>query len=476
MEYPKPVQRLFAAFDAAGHDLWLVGGAVRDWALGAPMDTLDDLDFCTDARPERTATILKRANFQVYELGAEFGTVGAVIYGEGAGYPKDVQVTTYRSEEFYRRGSRHPTVEFGDTIEQDLGRRDFSINSMALDARGDLFDPYGGRRDLDEGVLRVIGDPSETLAEDPLRILRIGRFMARLGFAPTDTLRRAAAERAPGILDISAERWLQEMTKLLRSPFVARALRFLHDVRILGIILPEVDSLKSFHASSAAPHPDLWNQTLQVVEQAPRSAPLRWAALLHAIGKRWTRQVDEDGQVRFDGYAARGAELTGAITERFRMDNATAKQVRFLVSQQEADPAAAYEPTWPDARVRRWALAKDPWIAGVIALARAQVTAEGPAMERTLASLDALKDRVASLEEARDLRPELPSGIGYALMEAFSLKPSPMIGELKEWLEDEIIEERVASRRDPIYYVEHVRAHWAGDLAELAQSTNRAME
>ncbi|MFW5968725.1 MAG: CCA tRNA nucleotidyltransferase, partial [Persicimonas sp.] len=201
MNYPEPVQELFDTFEKAGRDLYLVGGAVRDWALGEPVENLDDLDFCTDARPEETARILRDGNFHVYELGAEFGTVGAVVHGpEGEGYPKDCQITTYRSEEYYRRGSRHPSVEFGDTIEQDLGRRDFSINSMALDGRGELVDPYDGRSDLEDGILRVIGDPLETLAEDPLRILRVGRFMSKLGFEPTDELREAAAERAHCIL------------------------------------------------------------------------------------------------------------------------------------------------------------------------------------------------------------------------------------------------------------------------------------
>ena len=154
-----------------------------------------------------------------------------------------MQVTTYRSAEYYRRGSRHPVVKFGDTIDQDLGRRDFSINSIALDKDNKFVDPYDGLGDLERGILRVVGDPYETLAEDPLRILRIGRFKSRLGFDVDAELHKAAFGRADCILDISRERWLQEMTKLLKGDHVADALNFLHEVRILGIILPEVSAL-----------------------------------------------------------------------------------------------------------------------------------------------------------------------------------------------------------------------------------------
>ncbi|MGM0554906.1 MAG: CCA tRNA nucleotidyltransferase [Myxococcota bacterium] len=469
MKYPDSVKKLFRAFEHANHDLYLVGGAVRDWALGEPVEKLDDLDFCTDARPETTAKILRDADFQLYELGAEFGTVGAIIYGEGPGYPKDVQITTYRSEEYYRRGSRHPTVEFGDTIEQDLGRRDFSINSMALDGRGDLHDPYDGKSDLEEGILRVIGDPYETLAEDPLRILRIGRFMSKLGFEPTESLREAASQRASGILDISAERWLQEMTKLLKGPFVSKAMRFLHDVRILGMILPEIESLKGFHASSAVPHQDLWNHTLQVVEQAPRTKKLRWAALLHDIGKRWTRVITEDERVAFPVHEKHGAMLFDGIARRFRLDNETAKEVRFLIANHGRAPhyPDGYQASWTEPDVRRWALSMDPFIDSMLALARANITAEDEELDDATRRVDELARRIQRLEEDGTLRPELPSGIGNDLMDELGLAPSPLIGDIKDWLEEEIIEERIESNRSPSYYVAHLRKSSPDFLTEM---------
>ena len=457
MKYPAPVKKLFQAFDDAGRDLYLVGGAVRDYELGEPVEALDDLDFCTDARPKETARILREANFPVYELGAEFGTVGAVVHGpEGEGYPKDCQITTYRSEEYYRRGSRHPTVEFGDTIEQDLGRRDFSINSMALDGNGDLVDPYEGKKDLQAGILRVIGDPLETLAEDPLRILRIGRFMSKLGFEPTDSLREAAGERAHGILDISAERWLQEMTKLIKGPFVAQALRFLHEIRLLGIILPEVDSLVGFHTTSPAPHRDLWTETLQVIEQAPRDRKLRWASLLCNIGKRWTRLMRHDDTVAFPGHHKQSAMLTGEIGRRFRFDNDTADEVRFLVLHHGGE--CDYELDWTDADVRRYVRRVDPYVDSMLTFARALVvTADDGREQVELDKVDQLEARIEALEAQQTLRPRLPSGLGNDVMQSLGLKPSPLVCEVKEWLEEEIIEDRLESEREPTYYVEYLQ-------------------
>jgi poly(A) polymerase len=456
MKYPAPVKRLFEAFDNAGRDLYLVGGAVRDYELGEPVEALDDLDFCTDARPKETAKILRRAKFQVYELGAEFGTVGAVVEGpKGEGYPKDCQITTYRSDEYYRRGSRHPVVEFGDTIEQDLGRRDFSINSMALDGKGDLFDPYDGKKDLQAGILRVIGDPLETLAEDPLRILRVGRFMSKLGFEPTPTLRAAADERAHGILDISAERWLQEMTKLIKGPFVAQALRFLHEIRILGIILPEVDALYGFHTTSPAPHRDLWTETLQVLEQAPRDGKLRWASLLCNIGKRWTRLAREDN-VTFPGHRTLASRSADEIANRFRFDNDTTKEVCFLLRHHGHE--RNYQPDWSDADVRRYVRRADPFVENMLAFGRATIIAADDEREDAeLKKIDHLERRIEELAEQNTLRPELPSGIGNDVMKALGIKPSPLIGEIKDWLEEEIIEDRLESRREPAYYVEYLQ-------------------
>jgi poly(A) polymerase len=457
----RAMKRLFKAFEEAGKELYLVGGAVRDLALGIDMSALDDLDFCTNARPEETLRILEDGGFNTYDMGFEFGTVGCVLHGpESGGYPKDCQVTTYRSEEYYRRGSRHPVVKFGDTIQQDLGRRDFSINSIALDARGDYVDPYDGLGDLKRGVLRVIGDPIETLAEDPLRILRVGRFVAKLGFEVDAALYEAARHRADHILEISHERWLQEMRKLLCGDWVRPALRFLQDVRILGIILPEVASLVGLHErlpdDTEHAHKDVWAHTLQVIEQTPAEPTLRWAALFHDMGKAWTRLLHTDGRVTFYRHEKQGAMLFEGIARRFTFDNASTKEIRFIIENHGRVPQYASE--WSDAAVRRLVQDLDPYVDSLLRFARADLTTRFPEKRKAaLARIDELEARIRALEEARSLRPELPSGIGNDLMKAFDLKPSPLIGDLKSTLEERIIEGALESGRPSSYYVAHLK-------------------
>lgn len=471
MQYPEPVQKLFDAFDEAGYDLYLVGGAVRDWALGKSAEELDDLDFCTNARPPQTTAVLEAAGFPIYELGTEFGTVGAIVHGpKSQGYPKDCQITTYRSAEFYRRGSRHPVVEFGDTIEQDLQRRDFSINSMALDGRGQLVDPYEGKKDLEAGVLRVIGDPVETLAEDPLRILRVGRFIAKLGFAPTDTLEAAANAQADFILEISRERWLQEMTKLLKGPYVRDALGFLHDVRILGIILPEVASVVAYEAEGGPAKP--WSRTLRLLELLPRRRALRWAGLLHAIGKPWTCRAVGDGQTDHRRYPELGQMLFEGIARRFTLDNKTSDEVSFLVGHHRrvgdfrVGPVDEPAQSFGAVEARRFVRAFDPYVEPMLAFTRARIDAEVDVLadhrggedrrRQALAGVEALEATIAALADEGRLRPRLPSGLGNDIMRALGLRPSPLLGEIKDWLEAEIIAGRLESDMPAKHYVAYL--------------------
>lgn len=462
------MQRLFEAFEDAGKELFLVGGAVRDLMLGIDLKYLDDLDFCTNARPEESLQIIKNARFTHYDVGIEFGTVGAVLQGpRDQGFPKDCQVTTYRSEEYYRRGSRHPVVKYGDTIDQDLGRRDFSINSMAMDASGNLIDPYGGLDDLKKGILRVVADPLETLAEDPLRILRIGRFVSRLGFKVDERLEAAAYDRAEHILDISRERWLQEMTKMLKGEYVAVALRFLHKVRILGILLPEVASLVGFHETSKVHHKDIWEHTLQVIEQAPKRDALCWAALLHDVGKVWTRVVNSDDKsVTFYRHEQQGALLFEGIARRFALDNATAKEVAFIIRHHGRTPQ--YEMNWSDAAVRRLVREFDPYVDSMLEFARADLTTGMDAKRNeALGRLENLTERIEALKAADNLRPVLPSGIGGALMSELGLKPGPRIGELKGLLEEHIIDGQIESGRETEYYLAYLKDNEAQLLREF---------
>ena len=455
------MERIFEAFERAKKELYLVGGAVRELARGVRFELIDDLDFCTDALPEQTLAILKQAGLSTYDVGIEFGTVGTVLYHEErAGYPKDCQITTYRSEETYRRGSRHPEVRYGDTIQQDLKRRDFSINSIAMDAQGRYIDPYDGLGDLRRGVLRVVGDPDETLLEDPLRMLRVGRFMAKLGFDADQALRHACAHRAEQIQQISRERWLQEMTKLLCGAHASKGLEFLAEVGLLEQILPEVEALRALGEGGlkGALHKDIWAHTLQVVDQAEPTAAQRWGALLHDIGKPDTRaHSPSEGEVSFHGHERLGAEMFPAIAERFTLDGQLTKRVAAIIAHH--GQISSYEREWSNAAVRRLVRRLDPHLDELLAFARADLTTSQPAKRReALARHDDLKRRIEQLERDEALRPKLPPGFGRDLIQAFSLKPSPRVGELIASVEEAILEGEVENNAESEVYIAHLRA------------------
>ena len=303
-------------------------------------------------------------------------------------------------------------------------------------------------------MLRVVGVPTETLAEDPLRILRIGRFISKLGFTVDASLFEAARHRAEFILDISRERWLQEMNKLLCGDGVAAALRFLHDVRILGMILPEVVALRGLHEGlpDGVHHKDIWEHTLQVVEQAPATPVLRWSALLHDMGKAWTREIHRDGAVTFLRHEQHGAMLFEGIARRFTFDNASAAEICAVIRNHGRIPQ--YNDEWTDAAVRRVVRDLDPYVDTLLTFSRADLTTAVPLKrEAALRRIDELERRIAELDAASSLRPALPTGIGRVIMSEFGLAPSPIVGEIKDWLEEQIIEGGLESDQPTSYYV-----------------------
>ncbi len=474
------LQRLFETFHNAGRELYLVGGAVRDLAMGASWESLDDLDFATNALPRESLELLQKAGYRTYDVGIEFGTVGTIIRGPASeGYPKDVQVTTYRSKEKYRRGSRHPVVSFGDSIDEDLCRRDFSINSIAMDAKGDYYDPYDGRGDINRRTLRAVGDPLERLAEDPLRILRIARFMAKLGFEPDAQLEHAAYAKATYLLEIARQRWLQEMNKLVCGPHAAMALEFLARTRALGVILPELVALVGLERRCPAgpSHPDFWAQTLKRVERAGKDRNLSWAALLADVGRPWTRTLEpmsEDvpgpilsglSQEAYPQEPAQGAVTSfphhqlmaglmfKGIARRFHFDNPTSDHVSFVLSHQRA--AIGYDAhSWGDAEVRHFVRDMNGEHEAVIAFGKLLGPEEPKAAN---ADLDGLAARIKALGESGQLVPELPKGLGGQFIQQLGLKPGPVLGELIEQIKQDMLDGRLGFGLDVEDYIAHAR-------------------
>ena len=318
VDIPAPVREILETLEAAGHRAWCVGGCVRDALLGrAP----EDWDVTTAARPEETMALF---GDRAVPTGLRHGTVTVRTAAGG------VEVTTLRRDGTYRDHRRPESVEFTDSLEEDLRRRDFTVNAMAMDLAGDLHDPLGGRADLAAGILRCVGDPDRRFDEDALRILRGLRFTAQLGLA-VDPDTAAAIHRNRALLgDIAPERIWTELKKLVTGAHAAEVLRAYPDV--IGVFWPEVLPMVGFDQRNRHHCHDVWEHTLHALAAVPPEADLRLTVLLHDIGKPNCFTVDEKGQGHFYGHPAESARLAGEMLRRLRADNATTETVVRLVT------------------------------------------------------------------------------------------------------------------------------------------------
>jgi poly(A) polymerase len=427
---------LGALFAARGHDLALVGGAVRDVLLGRPAG---DLDLTTDAPPERVLEITKDWADATWKVGIAFGTVG-LRRGSTV-----LEITTYRSEH-YAPESRRPAVSYGTSLEDDLLRRDFTVNAMAARLPAfELVDPFGGVADLRDKVLRTPGSPQNSLTDDPLRMLRAARFVAQLGFSPVPELRDAMTELAGRLSIISAERICAELTKLLlgtvsRGP--SRGIALLVETGVAEHFLPEVPRLR-LEADEHHRHKDVYQHSLTVLDQAIGLEPryqlepdlvLRLAALLHDIGKPKTRSLLPGGRVAFHHHEVVGAKLARARLTALRFSKEVVTDVSRLVELHlRFHGYGAGE--WTDSAVRRYVTDAGPLLSRLHALTRADSTTRNQAKARRLAqSYDDLELRIAELSEREELARIRPDLDGNEIMRLLGIRPGPLVGKAYAYL------------------------------------------
>jgi poly(A) polymerase len=425
--------RLARSFAAAGHELYLVGGVVRDLLLGRPVT---DLDYATSAHPEETRCLGEEAGAEtIYTVGEAFGTIGLVFAGV------TVEITTYRTE-WYPTLDRRPAVRFGDSLLEDLARRDFTVNAMAVHAvTGELVDPYGGQLDLERRLLRAVGDPFERFREDPLRILRAARFAAQLGFEVEAQTRVAMQELASELQRVSVERIALELNRLLVAPEPDRGLELMRQTRLLPVVLPELVPLAEDPGDRR--HKDIWRHTLQVVRQSPPRLAVRWAALLHDAAKPMTRTIDEQGEVHFFGHELKGAELARKVLRRLRQEKALIERVAQLV-ELHLRPAA-YDETWTDSAVRRLMVEAGDLLEDLLDLVAADVTSARAWRRREArARIERLRAHIRRLEEEAALAQIKSPLDGHELMAIFGLPPGRWIAEVKNYLRDLVIEGQLA--------------------------------
>lgn len=441
------VLRLRDVFTEAGADLYLVGGIVRDILLARPVP--NDLDFATSIPPDRTKAILQTLDHAgLYDIGEKFGTIGLVLPGPEPGdEPVSVEITTFRTEQ-YETGSRHPVVAYGESIEEDLARRDVTINAIAVDVEsGALIDPFYGQADLAMGLLRAVGDPDERFEEDPLRLLRLARFVSQLGFAVEPQTKAAMTRQAATLTQISRERVFAELTKLLCGEYPDAGLETLMETGLFTVAMPELTPLERPTQEQPGAHreKDLWDHTKRVVAKTPPRPTVRWSALLHDAAKPLTRSVEPNGEVHFFGHERVGADIASKLLRRLNADKQTQNQVQRLVDL-HLRPASYDTATWTDSAVRRLALEADSVLFDLLDLAAADVTSAKAHKQRQAANrVQGLRDHIARLEAEQALD-ELQSPLdGNDLMAMFDRKPGRWIAEIKDHLRELVIDGELAS-------------------------------
>jgi poly(A) polymerase len=431
------ISRLSDAFAEAGAELYLVGGVVRDLLLGREAGV--DLDFATNATPEMTQKLGAAAKAtSVYLVGEEFGTVGFVFGEEN---PILVEITTYRREE-YLDGTRHPQIELTSNLEEDLSRRDFTVNAIAADVKTCVIvDPFDGQADLAQGILRAVGNPDDRFAEDPLRLLRAARFVSQLGLRIEPETLAAMQRGAPSLARISKERIYAELSKLLTGEYPAHGLEMLRETGLFSVAMPELAPLVDEANNWPGLHreKDLWAHTKRVVAKAPPRPIVRWAALLHDAAKPHTRTVDELGEVHFIGHERVGADLAGKLLRRLNADKQTIQTVQRLV-ELHLRPAT-YEPDWTDSAVRRLMLEAGDVLDDLLDLVAVDVTSAREYRQRAAAQRIAqLKARIQQLEEERALA-EFKSPLdGDELMRLFERPPGRWIATVKDHLRELVLD------------------------------------
>lgn len=414
------VAPLGARFADAGHRLYLVGGIVRDLFAGRDVSGDVDLDFTTDATPTETKELLDGAATALWTQGERFGTIGAMIDG------RKVEITTHRGEA-YRPDSRKPDVTFSDDISDDLARRDFTVNAMAIRLPDpELIDPYDGMADLVAGRLRTPLSPEESFSDDPLRMMRAARFIAGYQLAPDEALVRAATDMAGRLAVVSAERIRDELDKLLVVDDPSAGLWFLVETGLADEFLPELGGMR-LEQDPIHHHKDVLAHTIAVVAKTSPRRLLRLSALLHDIGKPATRAFGENG-VSFHHHEVVGARMAKARMKALRYSGDDIDRVRKLVFLHLR--FHGYGTGWTDSAVRRFVRDAGDELEDLIELTRCDVTTRNRRKaERLARQMDELEARIAELAEAEELAKIRPDLDGDQIMAHLGIGPGRDVGE-----------------------------------------------
>ena len=424
-------------FHNAGHELALVGGPVRD-AFLSRTSPLADLDFTTSAEPSQIQRLLDGWAENSWDTGITFGTVSA------SKDERQIEITTYRSEN-YNADSRKPDVEFGSELAADLGRRDFTVNAMALILPTlEFVDLFEGLKDLEKKILRTPFTPIQSFSDDPLRMLRAARFASQLQFSIAADVIDAMREMAPRLDIVSAERIREELIKIVMSNHPRVGLTVMVETGLAGYVLPELPLLQ-LEEDEHHHHKDVYEHTLKVLEQAidlenghepqlPGDLILRMAALLHDIGKPKTRKFESDGRVSFHHHETVGARMTKKRMKALRFSNEQIDGVSQLVELHLRFHGYGTG-EWSDSAVRRYVRDAGPLLSRLHKLTRADSTTRNKRRAEALQkAYDGLEQRIADLQEQEELDSIRPDLNGAQIMEILGIGPGREVGEAYKFL------------------------------------------
>jgi poly(A) polymerase len=450
-------------FAAAGRELYLVGGSVRDAILGR-LGADADLDFATDAQPDEVQRILRPWADGLWDTGIQYGTVGAAKDGHR------VEITTYRSDS-YDQVSRHPQVQFGTSIEGDLVRRDFTANAMAVritaDGPAEFVDPLGGLTAIRDRVLDTPAAPQVSFGDDPLRMLRAARFAAQLGFTAAPRVRAAIERMAPELGRITAERVAAELDKLVLGQDPVAGIELMVDTGVADVVLPEIPAMR-LAIDEHHQHKDVYRHSLTVLRQAinledgpggkersdsgdEMGGPdlvLRWAALLHDIGKPVTRRHEPDGGVSFHHHEVVGAKMARKRMRALKYSKQMVDDVSQLVYLHLRFHGYG-DGAWTDSAVRRYVTDAGPLLPKLHKLVRADCTTRNKRRAARLqANYDDLEKRIAELAAKEDLQRVRPDLDGNEIMQLLGIPAGPEVGEAWRYLKELRVERGPLSKQD----------------------------
>ena len=419
-----------------GFQIYLVGGAVRDGILGIETK---DFDFTTNASSEDSIKMLNKNKYKTTEIGRAFGTIETTVEDYS------IHITTYR-EDKYNKDSRKPEIKTSGELETDLSRRDFTVNAIAYDINNnEIIDPYGGLKDLSEGLIRTPDTADISFSDDPLRMLRACRFVSTHGFTPNNELFKAISKNVERIEIVSTERIRDEFTKLLTGKDPSLGLKAFVESGLSELIMPELNELK-IEVDPKHHHKDVYEHTMVVLDRVSPTLVSRMSALLHDIGKPKTKGI-ENGKVHFRHHEVVGAKMSKKILKRLKYDNETIKKVSLLV-ENHLRPHT-FKMGWTDSAVRRYIIDAGGLLEELNDLVRADITTKNKAKyEEINKYLDEMEERIKEVAEKEELSKLRPPLSGDEIMDIFDLEPGPSVGIIMKALYEQRINDGEVSKEE----------------------------